>query len=362
MKQLNMKDLGYTGRFETEAAMYGGLFVARVVSQSRDLYRILCENGELMASVSGKFRFETTRLSDFPAVGDFVMIDRETDLNGNAVIHHVLSRKSAFIRKAAGTANDEQIVASNIDTVFLCMSLNHDFNLRRLERYLAISWDSGAIPVVVLTKADLCDHVEQWVAQVESVAIGADILITSSVDEDGYASILKYIEPGQTVAFIGSSGVGKSTLINRLIGREQLDTHEIRADDKGRHTTTRRELIPLENGGMVIDTPGMRELGLENADLSKTFADIEVLAAHCKFRDCTHTKEPGCAVQQAIQEGSLGTDRLASYLKLQKEAQYDGLNFRELEAKKLNEMFKEVGGMKNARKSIREKDKRKLMR
>lgn len=359
MNQINdMKRLGFSDRFAAEAALYEGLYVGRVFSQSKDLYKVMSAGGELMAEVSGKFRYEAKTPSDFPSVGDFVMLDRSENANGNAIIHHMLTRKSAFIRRAAGTANEEQVAASNIDTVFLCMSLNQDFNLRRLERYLSLGWDSGAIPVVVLTKADLCGEVEQRLAEVERIALGVDILVTSALHEDGYRQILPYLEPGRTIAFLGSSGVGKSTLINRLLGDGQLETGGLRGDDKGRHTTTRRELILLKNGGMVIDTPGMRELGLESADLSKTFAEIDALSALCRFRDCTHTGEPGCAVRQAVRDGRLSADRLSSYQKLKKEARYEGLDSRQIEAVKMEEMFKSVGGMKNARRFLKEKDKR----
>lgn len=350
MNTIDMKTLGLTERFAAESALYGGLYVGRVFSQSKDIYRVMCEHGELLAEVSGKFRFEAKAPSDFPAVGDFVMLDGDAGANGNAIIHHMLSRKSAFIRSAAGTANGGQVVASNIDTVFICMSLNNDFNLRRLERYLSISWDSGATPVVVLTKSDLSEDVRQQLREVDAVAIGADILVTTAMREDGYEEIARYIKEGQTIAFIGSSGVGKSTLINRLMGEEKLDTQGLRSDDKGRHTTTRRELILLKNGGIVVDTPGMRELGLENADFSKAFADIDELASSCKFRDCKHGSEPGCAVQKAVCDGLLSAERLLSYQKLKKEAKYEGLNFKQIETLKLNEMFSEVGGMKNARK------------
>ncbi|UWP59407.1 ribosome small subunit-dependent GTPase A [Ruminococcus gauvreauii] len=358
MNQKDMKELGFTDYFADQAALYGDMYAGRVFSQSRDLYHVMCTGGELMARVSGRFRYEASLPADFPAVGDFVMLDRETNRDGDAVIHHVLPRKSAFVRKAAGTSNDEQIVASNIDTVFICMALNNDFNLRRLERYLAIGWDSGAVPVTVLTKSDLCDDLEQRLCDVNTVALGSDILITSSVNRDGYEQLAQYITGGQTVAFIGSSGVGKSTLINGLIGEKRMDTNGLRNDDKGRHTTTRRELIPLKDGGMVIDTPGMRELGLENADLSRTFTDIEEYAKACRFRDCTHNSEPGCAVQQAIADGVLSAERLQSYKKLKKEARYEGLGSRQIETMKINEMFREVGGMKNARKFAKSKNKR----
>ena len=218
-----------------------------------------------MAEVSGKFRFQTTILSDYPAVGNFVLVNWNESGN-SSIIESLLPRKSAFIRKAAGEPQQEQIVAANIDTVFLCMALNHDFNLRRLERYISIAWDSGAMPVVVLTKSDLCDDLEQKLSEVSSVAFGVDVLVTTSTEENGYKVLLPFISEGKTIAFIESSGVGKSTLINRLLGKDQLKTNGLRNDDKGRHTTTHRELFLLPSGGMVVDTPGMREFGMWDND------------------------------------------------------------------------------------------------
>lgn len=355
----NLEKLGFTDRFAAEASQFDRFFVGRVASQSKNLYQVMTETGELTAEVSGKFRYSAPGLAAFPAVGDFVMVDRDSDSQGHGIIHHVLARKSVFTRKVAGEREDEQVVAANIDTVFLCMALNNDFNLRRLERYLAIAWDSGALPVVVLTKADLCRDIEGRLAEVAAVSVGADVYVTTSISEEGVKPLRHYLAPGKTVAFIGSSGVGKSSLINRLLGQEVLETRETRSDDKGRHTSTRRELLLLPEGGVVIDTPGMRELGIMGADLGRSFADIEELANHCKFRDCQHNQEPGCAVRAAIEAGELSPERLENYRKLQKEARYEGLDSKMIEKAKLEGMFQDFGGMKNARKYMKEQKKRK---
>lgn len=228
---------------------------ARVISQEKGIYRISNGTEVKTASVSGKYRYEAATVSDFPAVGDYVIAEWPED-DSNAVIRSLFPRKSCFIRKAAGSGKQEQVVAANIDTVFICMSLNNNFNIRRLERYLSVTYDSGAAPVVILTKADLCDDAKSKAAEVQNVAPGVDILTISSLRGD-YEAVLKYILPGKTVAFLGSSGVGKSTLINKLTGSDRITTREVGNDDKGRHTTTHRELITLENGAFVIDTPGI---------------------------------------------------------------------------------------------------------
>lgn len=354
----NLYKVGLTERFAQQAMMYEGLFLARVSVQHKDLYKVITEHAEIQAEVSGKMGFIAKDSSDYPAVGDWVMVDRTHDSGGNAIIHHILRRKSVFVRKAAGTSNQTQIIAANIDTLFICMSLNNNFNLRRLERYLSVAWDSMATPVVVLTKADLCDDIAAKTAEVQTVAPGVDILVTTSIDDDGFTAVNKYIGPEKTVAFLGSSGVGKSTLINRIMGRDVLATQETGDADKGRHTTTYRQLMAVAGGGVVIDTPGMRELQIEHADLAKSFVDIEGLVQNCRFSDCSHDNEPGCAVKAAIANGSLTAERLSSYNKLQIEMKYQTMTSRQLENEKINRMFGSMGGMKQAKAFLKEKSKR----
>ena len=323
---------------------------ARVISQEKGIYKLSNGTEVKPASVSGKYRYEALSVSDYPAVGDYVIAEWQGK-GSNAVITELLPRRSCFIRKAAGPEKHEQVVAANIDTVFICMSLNNNFNIRRLERYLSVTYDSGAMPVVVLTKSDLCPDVESKISETQSIALGADIIAISSLDGN-YDSVMKYILSGKTVAFIGSSGVGKSTLINKLTGKNNLATREIGNDDKGRHTTTHRELITLPNGAFVIDTPGMRELGMwDSGDgIDTTFADIDELSRACKYTDCTHTAEPGCAVLKALADGTLDAARLASYRKLKTENDYAADNSRYLETKRAK--FKKIAKInKSNRKS-----------
>ena len=342
-RYIDMKMYGLSDRITDTAGKYEGLMIARITAQEKGIYRIVSEGGEKLGEILGKLRYNVLTASEFPAVGDFVLADwNEND--GNAIIHHVLPRKSCFTRKAAGDTRNGQVVAANIDTVFLCMSLNNDFNLRRLERYLSLAWDSGAVPVVVLTKSDLCSDLESRLYDVSSVAIGVDVLSTTMMEDDGCEQIRPYIGVGKTVAFIGSSGVGKSTMINRLLGEDRLHTNGLRNDDKGRHTTTHRELILLPAGGMVIDTPGMRELGIwDSGDgIDRTFADIEALSEKCRFRNCTHSGEPGCAIHQALEDHGLEMERWQSYLKLKAENAYaeDSKSYLQAKEKKFKDIAK----------------------
>lgn len=357
---INLKNYGLNERFEQAATIYDGLFIARVTEQHRELYRVINECGEIDASVSGKLAFNADDQTSFPAVGDWVMIDRVEGSTGKAIIHHILRRKSVLARQAAGTENTGQVIAANIDTIFICMSLNADFNIRRIERYLTIAWDSMATPVIVLTKSDLCDDLPLKLEAIASVSMGAVVITCSSQNGDGFDEINAYIGQGKTIAFVGSSGVGKSTLINRLMGQNVLATKAIREDDaKGRHTTTHRQLLLLPNGGIVIDTPGMRELQIYmGGNLSKTFEDIEEIAARCKFGDCSHSAEPGCSIRKAIEDGTLSEKRFESYQKLQREVSYAGLNARQLENEKINRMFGGKGEMKRVKKHIKDKNSR----
>jgi ribosome biogenesis GTPase len=298
--------------------------VARVISEHRGMYRIYLETGEADAHVTGHFRHHAEDPLMFPAVGDWVVVEPQGE-HSPVTIHQVLPRTSQFVRQAAGTTTAGQIVAANVDTVFLMSGLDGDFNIRRIERYLVTAWESGANPVIVLNKADVCADLDEVVSQVESIAIGVPIHPISATTGQGLEQLDAYLLAGKTVALIGSSGVGKSTLTNYLLGCHQQDTQDVRADDsRGRHTTTHRQLLPLPSGALLIDTPGMRELQLwsDGSGLQETFGDIEALAETCKFHDCQHDTEPGCAVQEAIALGNLDLRRFQSYQKLQREQQW----------------------------------------
>jgi ribosome biogenesis GTPase len=326
LEETNLNNLKEWGLNPFIEALYGNetMYLGRVVKQLRNQYQLISEETFLIGEVSGKFKFECESLSDFPVVGDWVIIDRMSDQGGQAIIHKVLRRSSSFSRKVAGRRSDEQILASNLDKVFICMSLNLDYHIGKLERFIAQTWESGATPVVVMTKSDLCDDLELKKQEVENVSFGINVHYVSSYDLSGVSDFVEELHPGKTYAFIGASGVGKSTLINVLLGEELQDTGGLRNDDKGRHTTTNREMFILPSGAIVVDTPGMRELGMYKSDqgISQTFEDIENYASQCKFSDCTHTNEPGCCVIEAIETGDLTVERFNSYLKLMKENAY----------------------------------------
>ncbi len=306
---------------------------ARVIRVDRGIYHLEGIKGIFLAELRGRFQEEAIAASDYPAVGDYVAVDRLNDKDGHGMIAAILPRKSHFSRKVAGNRLDEQVVAANIDTVYVCMALNHDFNLRRLERYLTQAWSSGASPKILLTKEDLCDEREERLRDVQEIAYGVDVFMVSALTGAGMDAWKDSLHPEETGVLLGSSGVGKSTLMNTLLGIEHLETQGLRNDDKGRHTTTYRELVTLPNGAYLIDTPGMRELQLmDDEEASRSvFSEIEVLAKRCRFRDCGHESEPGCAIQAALHNGELSEERWESYQKILREQRFMEKKLKERE-------------------------------
>ncbi len=319
---MTLSSLGWSDEFARsfDALGHDALIPARIARQDRNHYVVLDGRRALTAHVVGRLLYADESL---PAVGDWVAIDAFDD--EEAVIHAVLPRRSAFTRKEAGAVTREQVLVANVDLAFLVSGLDFDFNLRRIERYLVQASAGGATPVIVLNKADLCDDVELRVAEVSRVAPSVEVVVVSAVTGFGSARLRTFLRPGMTVVFLGSSGVGKSSLANRLLGEDRQEVQPVRADDsRGRHTTSFRELIVLPGGGILVDTPGLRELQLwgDGSDLESAFPEIEALARGCRYRDCSHEVEPGCEVLLAVEECRLDVDRYASYLKLRRELQY----------------------------------------
>jgi ribosome biogenesis GTPase len=307
-------------RLAFEPHARAGYIPGRIILQQRQANLVVTDVGTLSASLSGRLRHEA-REAGHPAAGDWVALSSNAG-EGTATIHAVLPRRTAFVRRAADSVQTLQVIAANIDVVFVVTSMNADLNPRRLERFLAAAWQSGARPVVVLTKADLCGPSESQVAEIAALAAGCPVLVVSARQGLGLGGLMNHVLPGETCVLIGSSGVGKSTLVNVLLGEERMATQEIReADARGRHTTSHRQLVLLPGGGLILDTPGIREVGLIDADegLSTVFDDIELLARSCRFHDCRHGSEPGCAVRGALDEGLLDAKRWAHFQKLSRE-------------------------------------------
>ena len=325
---MRLSDLGWTAdrarQFEEAAAGKPDLFPGRVAVEFNHNYRVYVDEGEWDAVIAGRLKHRAERRADLPAVGDWVVVRRRPDEDQGAIVR-VLPRASAFSRKVAGEITDEQVVAANIDVVFVIMALDGDFSVRRAERYLLLAREGGASPIVLLTKPDLCDDVAQRVAEMVTVAGDVPVHVVSPLSGSGMEQVAFYAEPPRTCALLGSSGVGKSTIVNWLVGRDVRKTRSVRSSDsKGRHTTTHRELIPIPGGGLLIDTPGMREVQLWDVGsaVEQTFEDVEALAPACHFSNCRHRDEPRCAVKAAVEAGQLDASRLESYHRLQDELRH----------------------------------------
>jgi ribosome biogenesis GTPase len=324
MDIINLESLGWDSYFEEAFKEFPENYrPGRILARYKNSYRLLTTKGEVIGTISGKLHHKKR----YPAVGDWVMVSHWSE-GKKVTIEDILPRKTKVSRKSPGKRFEEQVIVANVDSIFIVTSLNRDFNLKRIERYLAIVHESGAKPVIILNKADLCNDIPMKQEQVEALSSDVPIHVVSALDKDGIDELLPYLEIGTTVALLGSSGVGKSTLINAITGEDTLRVQDVReTDDRGRHTTTHRELHMLKNGGMVIDNPGMREIQLLNVNegLKGTFSNIEELAALCKFKDCKHVTEPKCAVKKAVEDGTLPRERLESYNKLNREIRYSNL-------------------------------------
>lgn len=319
--------------------------IAHVVAVHKDRYTIKCTSGVFSAEITGNMRFSAEQRSDLPAVGDwveFMPFDEHS-----AVITRLIPRYSMLQRKAAGETSQAQLIAANIDYCFVVMSLNHDYNINRLERYISIIYDGNIEPKIILSKTDLQSNLQEMVDQIESRFPNIEVLCTSTAETSSIEALKAKLLPGKTYCFVGSSGVGKSTLLNHLLEHKTLATREIsESNNKGKHTTTHRELYSLPNGAMIIDTPGMRELGMvdNSTGLAMTFSNINALAQECKFKNCSHLNEPGCAVLQALEDAELNQSEYENYRKLQKEQRFyaESLQERKNKGKHLSKLIKEV--------------------
>jgi ribosome biogenesis GTPase / thiamine phosphate phosphatase len=355
MISANLETLGWDDWFEEQARVSceEESSVARVVAVDRDQLLLINDAGVFRAKLSGKYMHESVSSSERPCVGDWVCVER-SDSDQFGMVHGVLQRKTSLRRKTAGVSVDYQMIAANVDVVFIVQSCQYDFNLKRLERYLVMVRDGGATPYVLLTKIDLVGHevLAAQLSQIKSVGVTAPVLTLSNVTKEGVDALKGVLSPGKTYCFVGSSGVGKGTIINSLVGRDVLETKVVSGSGEGQHTTVRRELIVLENGSMVVDNPGMREFGILGAGsgIEASYSDIVALSPQCHFRDCTHTNEPGCAVLKALESGRIDAEHYENFLKLRSESEYYQASYAEKRQKD-----KDFGRfIKSAKKDLKE--------
>ncbi len=358
---MDLRELGWNWFFEEHFADFKkkGLVPARVIREHKHIYHVHTEQGPISAALAGKIDYDAQTKADYPTVGDWVAVKLIPN-EDKAVIRAILPRKSKFTRKSVSKADEEQVIAVNIETVFIVTSLDEDFNLRRIERYLVLAWDSGATPVIILNKSDLCHDIEYFISEIKFVAPDVPIHPVSATEGKGIEPLFEYLGSGKTVSLLGSSGVGKSTIINTILGIERQAVAPVREDDsKGRHTTTHRELILLPQGGAVIDNPGMRQLHMwvDQDSVKRAFEDIELIAENCKFRDCSHDHEPGCAVIEALEKDEISPQRLENFQKLKDEINL--LEIRQEQNRKAKEIARQRKKINKVNKSNKKKKKKK---
>jgi len=353
-----LTSLGVTPSIIEQSRLDTDLSLGRVIAQHHHLYDVKTASSTVKAQLSGKLSYDSEHPMAYPAVGDWVMIDSILHDQDHYMIHKILNRKTLLRRNAADNSHQLQVMVANVDIAFICMSVNRDYNLRRLERYLAMVWDSHITPVIILTKADLSDDISRLLSEVQDIAPDVEIVVSDPNDKDVITQIRAYLKPHRTAVLLGSSGVGKSTLTNKLIHETQVPTKPIRQDGKGRHTTTTRQIFEVPSGGVIIDTPGLRALQITVSNLSQTFQDISNLIAQCQFKNCQHLTEPKCAIQNALSTGELSTERWQGYQKIQKEQHYSTLNAKEIESEKINSMFGGKKAYKQKMAYIRSKNKK----
>jgi ribosome biogenesis GTPase len=358
---VTLEALGWNARWAGCFAPFRaeGYDAGRISLEQKQLYAVwTARHGEIPALLTGKYFYEADTRGDLPVVGDWAVIRIHEESTPKATIHWLLPRQSKFSRQAAGTRGGEQPLAANIDTVLLVTGLDGNFNLRRIERYLTVAWESGAEPVVLLTKADLCAEVEERVEEVRASAPGVPVHPLSAHAGQGLELLEQYLAPGRTLALLGSSGVGKSTLLNCLLGGDVQRVQEVRDfDDRGRHTTTHRELFVLPGGALMVDTPGMRELQLWHADegLAGAFPEIEALARGCRYHDCRHRQDPGCRVRAALEDGSLDPDRYENFRKMERELHYQATREDAHLREERERFWKQIGKYQKELKKARKK-------